>query len=144
MNPDDRIRFHHIADALNSAIRFTTDRRREDLDEDQMLVFAVVHALQIVGEAASKISPDTRQAHPQIPWASIIGMRQRLVHAYFDVNLDLVWRTAREAAPALLPEEARELHDHSDEGVLGEVLADPVEALGAGHEALVVRLDRRL
>jgi uncharacterized protein with HEPN domain len=104
MKPDDRVRLHHITDALNSAIRFTQGRRREDLDHDEMLAFALVHALQIVGEAVSKISVETRDKHPQIPWARIIGMRHRLVHAYFDINLDLLWTTATEAAPELLAE----------------------------------------
>jgi uncharacterized protein with HEPN domain len=67
-----------------------------------MLVFALVHALQIVGEAASKVSVETRNTHSQVPWAIVIGMRHRLVHAYFDINLDLLWTTATEAAPALL------------------------------------------
>ena len=102
MKPDDRVRLHHIVDALNSTIRFTVGRRREDLDKDEILAFALVHALQIVGEAASKISVETRDKHSQIPWAIIIGMRHRLVHAYFDINLDPVWTTGTEAAPALL------------------------------------------
>ena len=102
MKPDDRIRLRHIVDALNSTIRFTVGRRRGDLDEDEMLAFALVHALQIVGEATSKINIETREEHPQIPWASIIGMRNRLVHAYFDIDFDLVWSTATQAAPALL------------------------------------------
>jgi uncharacterized protein with HEPN domain len=102
MKPDDRVRLHHIADALNSATRFTEGRRREDLDHDEMLAFALVHALQIVGEAVSKISVEMRNKHPQIPWAKIIGMRHRLVHAYFDINFDLLWTTATEAAPELL------------------------------------------
>lgn len=102
MTPDDRIRFRHIVEALNSAIRFTEGRRREDLDRDEMLSFALLHAMQIVGEAATKISPDTRDQYPRIPWAVIIGMRHRLVHAYFDINHDIMWTTATEAAPELL------------------------------------------
>jgi len=102
MKPDDRARLHHIVDALNSTIRFTVGRRRGDLDKDEMLAFALVHALQIVGEATSKISIETREKYPKIPWATIIGMRNRLVHAYFDIDLDLVWSTATEAAPVLL------------------------------------------
>jgi len=102
MKPDDRVRISHIVDALNTTIRFVADRRREDLDKNEMLAFAPVHALQIVGEAASKISIEMREKHSQIPWATIVGMRHRLVHAYFDINLDLVWTTATEAAPALL------------------------------------------
>jgi uncharacterized protein with HEPN domain len=77
MKPDDRIRLRHIVDALNSTIRFTVGRRRGDLDEDEMLAFALVHALQIVGEATSKISIETREEHPQIPWASIIASSWR-------------------------------------------------------------------
>jgi uncharacterized protein with HEPN domain len=102
MKADDRIRLRHMADALTSVGRFVSGRHREDLDNDQMLAYALVHALQIVGEAGSKISAETRAMNPAIPWAEIIGMRHRLVHAYVDVDLDLVWMTATEAAPALL------------------------------------------
>jgi uncharacterized protein with HEPN domain len=102
MSPEDRVGLRHIADGLGSAVRFTRGRTREDLDGDEMLVFALMHALQIVGEAASRISSETRDQRREVPWASMIGMRHRLVHAYFDVNLDILWTTAVEAAPALL------------------------------------------
>jgi len=102
MKPDDLIRLRHIADALSSAIGFVQGRRRADLDTDRMLVFALTQAIQIVGEAAGKISSETRKQHPQLPRAPVIGMRNRLVHAYADVNLDILWTTATEAAPALL------------------------------------------
>ena len=102
MKPDDRIRIRHIVDAVNAAIRFTQGRRREDLEKDEILVFALIHALQIVGEAASKVSSETRDTHPENPWGVVIGMRHRLVHAYFDVNLDILWTTATSAAPAFL------------------------------------------
>lgn len=102
MKRDDLIRLRHIADALNSAIGFAQSRRREDLDADRMLVFAIIYAIQTAGEAATRISSDTRDRHPQIPWAAIIGMRNRLVHAYADVNLDILWTTATEAAPTML------------------------------------------
>ena len=94
MKPDDRVRLRHIADALSSATRFTEGRSREDLDKDQMLAFALLHAIQIVGEAASKISAEFRDQHPQIPWVLITGMRHRLVHAYCDINHDILWTTA--------------------------------------------------
>ena len=102
MKPDDRVRLCHIVDALSAAIRFTEGRSREDLDRDQMLAFAVLHAIQIVGEAAGKISAEFRDQYPQIPWALIMGMRHRLVHAYFDVNHDILWTTATESVPELL------------------------------------------
>jgi uncharacterized protein with HEPN domain len=102
MRPEDRVRLRHVVDALSSAIRFTKGRRREELDSDEMLAFALVHALQIVGEAAGKVSAETRGRRPEVPWTTMIGMRHRLVHAYFDVNLDILWTTAVETAPALL------------------------------------------
>jgi uncharacterized protein with HEPN domain len=102
MKPDDRVRLRHIADALSAAIRFTEGRSREDLDKDEMLAFALLHAIQVVGEAAAKVSAEFRDQHPQIPWAPITGMRHRLVHAYFDINHDILWTTATESVPELL------------------------------------------
>jgi uncharacterized protein with HEPN domain len=102
MNPADRNRLHHIVDALSSTIRFTEGRRRKDLDNDEMLTFALVYAVQIVGEAANRVSVEFRDQHPEIPWASIIGMRHRLAHGYADINLDILWTTVTEAAPELL------------------------------------------
>ncbi len=101
MKPDDRVRLRHIVDALTAAIRFTEGRHREDLDKDEMLTFALVYAVQIVGEAASKISTELRDQHPEIPWEDIVGMRHRLVHAYSDINHDILWTTVTEAAPEL-------------------------------------------
>ncbi len=103
MKPDDAVRINHMIDAIRSAVRFTRDRRREDLDKDEMLAFALVRAIEIVGEAASRVSLETREQYTQVPWAAIIGMRHRLVHAYFDINHDILWTTATEAAPDLLP-----------------------------------------
>ncbi len=102
MKRDDRVRLRHIVDALTAAIRFTKGHRREDLDQDEMLTFALVYAVQIVGEAASKISIELRDEHPEIPWAVIVGMRHRLVHAYSDINHDILWTTVTEAARDLL------------------------------------------
>jgi uncharacterized protein with HEPN domain len=67
-----------------------------------MLSFALTRAIEIVGEAASRISTETRDLHPDIPWADIIGMRHRLVHAYIDIDHDILWSTATEAAPEML------------------------------------------
>jgi uncharacterized protein with HEPN domain len=102
MNPRDRIRLQHLADALNSAIRFVRERERADLDSDEMLLFALVRAVEIAGEAANQVTADTRAQLPDLPWSSIIGMRNRLVHAYFDINRDILWTTVTEAAPKLI------------------------------------------
>jgi len=102
MKPDDRIRIRHIADALMSVARFIQGRTQDDLGTDEMLLFALVRAIEIVGEAANKVSAETRERYPQIPWVAIIGMRHRLAHAYFDINHDILWTTVTEAAPTLL------------------------------------------
>ena len=101
MNPRDRVRLQHLADALNSAIRFARGRERGDLDTDEMLLFALVRAVEIAGEAASQVTAETRALLPDLPWGSIVGMRNRLVHAYFDINRDILWTTVTEAAPPL-------------------------------------------
>jgi len=72
-----------------------------DLDSDEMLLFALVRAVEIAGEAASQVTAETRAQLPDLPWSSIVGMRNRLVHAYFDVNRDILRTTVTEAAPPL-------------------------------------------
>ena len=68
MNPDDRVRLRHLADALNAALRFIEGRQRSDLDTDEMLLFALIRAIEVAGEAAAKIGPDTRAQLPDLPW----------------------------------------------------------------------------
>jgi uncharacterized protein with HEPN domain len=101
MSPDDRIRLQHMLDAITAASQFVEGRKRSDLDADQMLVFALVRAVEIVGEAASKPSSEGRQELSAVPWSSIVGMRNRLVHAYFDVDLEILWNTVTQALPRL-------------------------------------------
>jgi uncharacterized protein with HEPN domain len=74
-------------------------RNRSDLESDEMLLFALVRAIEIVSEAASKISDEARAELRELPWASIVGMRHRLVHAYFEINRDILWTTVTEAVP---------------------------------------------
>lgn len=74
----------------------------DDLDRDRMLLFAVVRAVEIVGEAAAKTSAETQAQLPDVPWASIVGMRNRLIHGYFDINTEILWKTATVEVPALL------------------------------------------
>jgi uncharacterized protein with HEPN domain/DNA-binding winged helix-turn-helix (wHTH) protein len=94
----------HMIEAAESAVQFIAGRQRTDLDEDRMLLFALVRAIEILGEAASKISEETRAIHTGMPWRAIIGMRNRLIHAYFEINTEIVWQTATQEIPALLPQ----------------------------------------
>lgn len=101
MRPEDRIRIEHMLNACQSAVRFIAGRQRVDLDEDEMLRFALVRAIEIIGEAASRVSPEARQLRPAVPWREAVGIRNRLVHAYFDIDLDVLWQTAKTAIPDL-------------------------------------------
>ena len=67
-----------------------------------MLLLSLVKAIEIVGEAATKMTSATLDKYPDIPWADVIGMRHRLIHAYFDINLDIVWQTVTHDLPPLV------------------------------------------
>ncbi len=101
MRDDDRVRILHMIDAAESLEQFAAGRGREDLDTDRMLLFAIVRAIEVVGEAASKVTDETQDASTGIPWASIVGMRNRLIHGYFDIDRDVVWKTVPEEIPEL-------------------------------------------
>jgi uncharacterized protein with HEPN domain len=103
MRDEDRIRTLHMIEAAEAVVQFVAGRSREDLDRDQMLRFAVVHGIEILGEAANKVSPDTRAAAPSVPWTAIVSMRNRLIHGYFDTDTAVVWKTATVEVPALIP-----------------------------------------
>ena len=102
MREDDRVRLHHMLDAAREALSFAKNRERRDLDTDRMLVLALVKSIEIIGEAGARVSKEGRDATPDIPWPEIVAMRNRSVHAYFDVNLDVVWETVRKDLPTLV------------------------------------------
>jgi uncharacterized protein with HEPN domain len=103
MPPEDRVRVLHMLEAADAVPAFITGRDRAALDTDQMLLFALVRAIEIIGEAASRVSNETRSAAPAVPWAMITAMRNRLIHVYFDIDRDIVWRTAVGDIPTLCP-----------------------------------------
>ncbi len=80
-----------------------------------MFALAAVKDIEIIGEAASRISEEVQQAYPQIPWVDIIGMRNRLTYAYLDVNLDIVWDTITANLPPLVAELEKILFPEGDE-----------------------------
>ncbi len=104
MNEQDEVRLRHMLDAARAAISFAKGRTRADLDADLQLSFALTRAISIIGEAASRVSKECQEANPQIPWPAMTGMRNLLIHAYFDVNLDIVWDTVHHSLPALIPD----------------------------------------
>lgn len=101
MQETDRTRLHDMLDAVDKVLEFSTGRSREDVHNDDMLAFALVHAVQIIGEAARLISEETRSKLADIPWTEIIGMRHKLVHDYLSIDRDIVWDVAIEDLPPL-------------------------------------------
>jgi len=92
---DDMTRIRHMLDSSMDALSFIKNKQRNDLDQDRMLVLSLVKCIEIIGEAASKISDDLKSKYPAIPWKDIIGMRNRLIHTYFDIDYDIVWKTVK-------------------------------------------------
>jgi uncharacterized protein with HEPN domain len=102
MRKDDLIRLRHMLDAASEAVEFARNSRRKDLDGDRKLTLALVKDIEIIGEAAYQVAEDVRRNLPEIPWDDIVGMRHRLVHAYFDINLDILWKTVHGDLPPLV------------------------------------------
>ncbi len=100
MHPDDSTRLRHMRDAAREALAFAKGKQRADLDKDRQLALALLKCIEIVGEAAAAVSAETVARYPQIPWRQIRGMRNRLVHGYYEVDLNIVWDTVeRNLAP---------------------------------------------
>lgn len=114
MSPADRIRLRHLVDAADAAADFVRGRTRADLDSDRMLLFALVRAVEVLGEAAAKVSEEGR-ARLDLPWGAIVGMRNRLVHAYFDIDRDVLWATVQDSLPKLRAIVAAALEAHPGE-----------------------------
>ncbi len=104
MSKPDLIRLYHMLDAAREAQAFVENRSRNDLDTDRQLTLALLKLIEIIGEAAANVTNDSREKYPRIPWPLIVGMRNRLVHAYFDIDLDRVWDTVTNDLPPLIIE----------------------------------------
>lgn len=102
MRPEDRVRLAHLSDAATKAVRYSSAKTRADLDDDELLRLALTKLVEIVGEAAKQVSMEFRVAHSEVPWTAAGRMRDRLIHHYFDINLDVLWQTVTEDLPQLL------------------------------------------
>ncbi|MCX5858370.1 MAG: DUF86 domain-containing protein [Proteobacteria bacterium] len=102
MLKDDKIRIKHMLDAAKEAVNSTSGSTRSDLGKDHIRVLGLVKCVEIVGEAASRVGKETRDSYPEIAWNQIVAMRNRLVHVYFDIDLEQVWKTVSEDLPPLI------------------------------------------
>ena len=93
-----------MLEAATKAVTLSMGKSRADLDSDEVYQLAMLHLIQIVGVAATKISAVLRQQHPEIPWHNITGTRHRIVHDYAAVDLDVVWDVLKIYLPELIPQ----------------------------------------
>ncbi|ELS00095.1 DUF86 domain-containing protein [Gloeocapsa sp. PCC 73106] len=112
---DDLTRLKHIRDAARQALEFVSNKERQDLNENKMLSLALVRLIEIMGEAAKHISESCQNKYSRIPWRQIMGMRNRLIHAYFDVDLDIIWKVVTQDLDSLLLEVELAIEDLKDQ-----------------------------
>ncbi len=99
---DDTVRLRHMLDHAREAAALVQDKCRGELDADRVLSLALVHLLAIIGEAASRVSNDLRVRHAQIAWTQIVSLRNRLIHGYDAVDMDILWHILQEELPELM------------------------------------------
>jgi uncharacterized protein with HEPN domain len=99
---DETVRLAHMLDAAREAIELTKGRSRTELDDSRVLTLAVARLLEIIGEAASRVDKGLRERHPDIPWAAAVAMRNRIVHGYESIDVDIVWTTVEQDLPELV------------------------------------------
>ncbi len=99
---DDSVRLRHMLDAARKAVTLAAGRAVADLKADEVTQLALARLLEILGEAAGKVTSSFKDAHPEIPWAAMGGLRNRLAHAYFEVDLDVVLDVVLNDLPAVI------------------------------------------
>ena len=92
-----------IVEAMNNAMEFTNDMAYGEFVQNTKTIYAVVRAIEIVGETVKNIPEEIRKKYPEIPWRQMAGMRDKLIHEYFGVQLERVWETAKRDIPNLKP-----------------------------------------
>jgi hypothetical protein len=94
----------YFLDILNSSqriVRYTKTKIRSTFANDQKTIDAVIRNLEIIGEASGKIPLEIRKDFSSLPWESMVGMRNKTIHEYFDINVDVIWQTVKEDIPLL-------------------------------------------
>lgn len=96
----------YLVDIVSSAkliLSYVEGVRREQFFQDTRLQDSVIRRIEIIGEAVRRLSPEFRERHPEIPWMAMTGMRNRMIHGYDDIDMNIVWNTTQDSIPSLLP-----------------------------------------
>ena len=97
----DRERLEHMKTAIDRILRYTSGKSYEDLVSDDMMYYAVVKNIEIIGEAANMLTQSFQQSHPETPWKMVKGMRNYIVHEYFQIDSAVVWDVVNRELPIL-------------------------------------------
>jgi uncharacterized protein with HEPN domain len=108
---DDLTRIRHMRDAGKEILEFTLGSSQVSFGSNRMLQLAIVKDLEIIGEAANNVSIECQNKYLDIPWRAMVGMRNRLVHAYFGIDVDVIWQTVRQDLPPLIASLERVLEE---------------------------------
>ena len=102
MQKDDTVYVRHMLDMAKNAMAKMQGKSRSEYDQNEVLRLALSHLIQVIGEAARRVSISYRQAHPEIPWREIVGIRHKVVHDYMEVDYDVLWQVVTEDLPSLI------------------------------------------
>jgi uncharacterized protein with HEPN domain len=104
MPKDELVYIGHMLDKAHEALSLVRGKIRQDYDRDTALRLALTHLIQVIGEAARRVSSQFRERHPEVPWDAIAGMRSKIVHDYMNVDEDIVWDSVTQELQPLIEE----------------------------------------
>ena len=101
MKKDPLVFVRHISDEIEKVERFSKDLTKDQLKENELKQYAIIRAIEVIGEAVNNIPEDVKRKYSEVSWIDIIGMRNKLIHHYFGINLNIIWKTIKEDIPDL-------------------------------------------
>ena len=102
MFKDDSTRLRHMLDSAKEVVKLASGKSKADIEKERVLNLALVRLIEIVGESASRVSSESREKYPSIPWQQIIGMRNRLIHGYDEIDFEILYQTITQDLPQLI------------------------------------------